>query len=167
MATTTPNKRKKLYFDFAITGSATRQIFPVTQFRAGVTCPERFGGFLDALEALTASSNAGAKARNEVSAWAMIANKGDALAAVTIAPVMIDFIGPTSGNGPGGITRLPYLTVGGNNLGEKCGQSAIFGTAGVERHFAIRVRRGNVAPGGSTSTVRGVLYVARQHSIEV
>ena len=164
MASTAPQLRRKLYFDANFSG--TRQIFLCTQFRAGVTIAERHNGVMQAAVALTASSPPAAKARNEVSAWFVPAGLTNAALATSLtsvsAPFWLDFIGPTIGNGTGGITRLPYLTVG-STLFQKAGQSAVFGTAGSQRHFAVRVRR----TGTGTTTVRGTLYVARQHSLEV
>lgn len=164
MATTNPQLRRKLYFDINFTG--TRQIFLCTQFRSGVTIAERFNGALQPAMALTGSSPSMNKARNEVSAWVIPAGLTNAALATSLtsvaSPLWLDFIGPTIGNGTGGITRLPYLTVG-STIFQKAGQSAVFGTTGVQRHFAVRVRR----TGTNTTTVRGTLYVARQHSLEV
>lgn len=164
MATTTPVTRRKLYYDFSIGGGATRAIVPVTQFRAGLTCGDRYGAVLSRLEALTGSSPVANKERNAVMAWAALAGNSQAGNTITSvgAPVWVDFIGATSGNGTGAITRLPYFTVGGT-LFQKPGQEAIYGTAGSIRDIAIRVRR----TGTGATTLRGVLYVQRQHSMEV
>ena len=43
------------------------------------------------------------------------------------------------------------------------GKDTIYGTFGQQRNFSIRARR----PAASTHTLSGILYVARQHSIEV
>lgn len=164
MSSTAPQIRKKLYFDLAFTG--TRQIVLCTQFRTGVTINERFNGALQALEALTGSSSGVSKAQREVEARFVPAGLTNAALATSLtsvaAPFWLDFIGATIGNGTGGISRLPYLTVGGTVF-QKAGQSAVFGTTGILRHFAVRVRR----TGTNTTTVRGTLYVGRQHSIEV
>lgn len=164
MATTNPQLRRKLYFDVGFT--ITRQIFLCTQFRSGVTIAERFNGAMQAAMALTASSPPASKARNEITAVFVPAGTTNASlqTSLTVAgsPFWVDFIGPTIGNGTGGITRLPFLTVG-STLFQKAGQSAVFGTAGGQRHFAVRIRRS----GTTTTTVRGTLYVARQHSLEV
>src|SRR5512144_1831786 len=161
MASTNPQLRRKLYFDANFTG--TRQIFLCTQFRSGVTIAERFNGAMQAVAALTASSPPASKARNEVSAWFVPAGLTNAALATSLtsvsSPIWLDFIGPTIGNGTGGIARLIYQTVGAT-LFQKAGQSAVFGTAGAQRHFAVRIRR----TGTGTTTIRGVLYVARQHS---
>lgn len=164
MATTAPQIRKKLYFDLNFTG--TRQIFLCTQFRAGVTIAERYNGAMQGLLACTGGSPARLKAENEVTVWALPAGLTNAALATSLtsvaAPLWVDIIGPTIGNGTGGITRLPYLTVGATVF-QKAGQSAVFGTTGSPRHFAVRVRR----TGTNTTTIRGVVYVQRQHSIEV
>lgn len=166
MATTTPRIRKKLYFDFNIGGTATRAIFPVTQFRAGMTMGERYGGALQALEALTGSSDPALKAQRAVAAWAVLANDPTNPITGTGAALYVDFIGPTIGNGTGAITRIAFQTVGGT-LFQKAGQDAIYGTVGGLRHFAVRVRHSGVSGGGISQTLRGTLYVARQHSVEV
>jgi len=163
MATTNPVTKKKLYFDFSIGGGATRAIFPLTQFRAGLTCGDRHGGVLERLEAVTGSST-GKRAR-EVMAWAVPAGNSTNNSTITSgagAMFYVDFIGATSGNGTGGISRLPFLTVGGTVF-QKAGHSAIYGTGGIIRDAAVRVRR----TGTSATTVHGVLYVQRQHSMEI
>ena len=164
MASTNPQIRRKLYFDVNFSG--TRQIFLCTQFRSGVTISERFNGAMQALAALTASSPPASKARNEVTAVFIPAGLTNAALATSLtsvsAPCWLDFIGPTIGNGTGGITRLIFQTVGAS-LFQKAGQSVVFGTAGSPRHFAVRLRR----TGTGTTTVRGVVYVARNHSLEV
>lgn len=168
MATTNPLKRKKLYFDFNIGPTATRAIFPCTAFRSGVTCGDRFGAVLDGLEALTGSSTAQAKRQREVMAYAVAVGNGTSAALATVAAagaLFVDFIGATIGNGTGGISRLPFLTVGSTTpIFQKAGHSAVFGTSGIIRDFAVRVRR----PAATTGvTIHGTIYVQRQHSIEV
>lgn len=163
MATTNPVSKKKLYFDFSIGGAATRAIFPATQFRAGLTCGDRHGGVLDRLEAMTGSTPG--HRQREVSAWAQPVGNATNSSAITSgagASLYVDFIGATSGNGTGAISRLPFLTVGGTVF-QKAGHSAVYGTAGIIRDFAIRVRR----TGTSGTTIHGVLYVQRQHSLEI
>lgn len=164
--TKNPVTRRKLYFDFSLDPTATRAIFPATQFRAGVTCGDRFGAVLDRLEALTGSSPSRTKEQREVTAWAVAV--GDAINSAPItfaaaAALYVDFIGATIGNGGGGISRLPFLTVG-STVFLKAGHSAVFGTTGIIRDFAVRVRRPNATTG---VTMHGVLYVQRQHSMEV
>jgi hypothetical protein len=166
MATTTPQIRKKLYFDFNIGGTATRAIFACTQFRAGMTMGERYNGALQALEALTGSSPSGLKAQRAVSAYAVPANNPTTAITSVGGVLYVDFIGPTIGNGTGGITRIAYQTVGGT-LFQKAGQDAIYGTVGGLRHFAVRVRRSGLTSGAVNQTIRGTVYVSRQHSIEV
>lgn len=163
-------KRRKLYFDFVIAGGATRQIFPCTQVTAG-TVGDRYGNLLDVLEALTGSSPKNLKVKNAVTAFAVAAGQvfaqsggGSANLTNQGSPLWVDFIGLSStfAGGTGPITRLPYQTVGAT-LNQKPGQEAIYGTAGVPRHLAVRVRR----TGTGTTTIRGTCYVQRQHSIEV
>ena len=163
---TSPVTRKKLYFDFAISSTATRAIFPCTQFRAGLTCGDRYAAVLDRLEALTGSSNIRTKEQREVTAFAIPVGNATSSAPITFgaaAALYVDFIGATSGNGTGGISRLPFLTIGGPVF-QKAGQSAVFGTTGIIRDFAVRVRRPNATTG---VTIHGVVYVQRQHAMEV
>lgn len=163
MSTTHPNtSRKKLYFDFALAAGATRAIFPCTQFRAGLTINERFNGCMTPLMALTGSSTPEAKVEAEVTAWVVSQHGGPGSATVDGNRLFVDLIGATASTYTGAIFRLPYLTVGGS-ISTKAGQSAVFGTAGIPRHFAVRVRR----PSGTANTVFGTVYVQRQHSLEV
>jgi hypothetical protein len=95
--------------------------------------------------------------------------------------VFIDFVQPTFGTaltactGAGGVannanvTRLRYITAAGASDLRKVGMSAVFGTLGSQRHFAVRLRRANAGAGGASGNVSlfGTLYVQRQHSIEV
>jgi hypothetical protein len=158
-------KRKKLYFDFSIGINATRAIFPATQFTSSLT-GDRYGGLLDALEACTGSSPADIKRRNEVTAVAqrtsvvynnsMVSTGGN---------FSVQFIQPTTGNGTGPVTPLPFMSPGVLFTDGKDGNSAVFGVAGTPRHFSVVVRR--MPGGGVGTTARGVLYVQRQHSIEV
>lgn len=165
--TTNPVTRRKLYFDFSIAPTATRAVFPCTQFRAGVTVGDRYGAVLDRFEALTGSSPMRTKEQREVTAWAVAvgdAVNSEPLTFAAAAALYVDFVGATIGNGAaGGISRLPFLTVGGTVF-QKAGQSAVFGTTGILRDFAVRVRR----PSANTGvTMHGVIYVQRQHSMEV
>jgi hypothetical protein len=158
-------KRKKLYFDFSIGINATRQIFPATQFTSSLT-GDRYGGLLDALEACTGSSPADIKRRNEVSAWVQrTAQVYSNTPMATSGQLSVQFVYPTSGNGTGPVVPLPFMTPGFTFTDGKDGSSAVFGVAGTPRHFSIVVRRPSNA--NIASTVRGVLYVQRQHSIEV
>jgi hypothetical protein len=55
--------------------------------------------------------------------------------------------------------------VGGASVPNNAGHEAIYGTAGSVRHFSVQVRKLTLA--GGALSVHGVLYVQRQHSIEV
>jgi hypothetical protein len=82
--------------------------------------------------------------------------------------VAIDFVAPTfavSGNN-NVVPLLPYLSADGTTVTRNRGKDVIYGTLGQQRHFSIRARRVS-SPLGSTNTLSGVLYVSRQHSIEV
>lgn len=148
--------RKKLYFDFNMGIGATRVIFPCTQ-AVQSAAGDRYGGLLDALEACTLSTPSEVKRRNEVAAWA------SAVTGLSGGALMVDFIGWTSGNGTGPIVKLPFPGVNLTTTDSKAGQSAVFGTGGIARHFSVRIRRLVTF----TVTTRGTVYVQRQHSIEV
>lgn len=162
---------KKLYFDIALTTTRNSQSFLCTQFTAG-TPGDRYGRLLRVLEALTASSPSNKKAEREVSAWYQPA----AFTALNVTTPINEqfatsFIGPVAnGNYATQQTQLPYLTVGGGAVAAKAGHSAVFGTTGILRHFGVQVFKVRAASGigfGGTISSHGVLYVARQHSIEV
>jgi hypothetical protein len=174
--------RKKLYFDVAF-GSGTGGIgqavnttvaalyFPCTQFTNGVA-GDRYGGVLQAVEALTGNAPNQIKSRNAVSAWFQLANVGalDSTLVATGTTCAIDFVMPTGTVAtPGaGVTRLRSLSTAGATQFSKAGQEAIYGTLGTLRHFSVRIRRPNaVGVVGSGTSIRGVLYVQRQHTIEV
>ena len=163
--------KHKLYFNFAIgptfaSPNTTRQIFPCTQITAG-TPGDRNGCLLQSMLALTGGASAAKKAQAEVSAWAQIVGDGT-FGGTRAAGVLIDFIGPTSGAGTGSVTQLPYLKAGSGGTSADAtfaGASAIYSiTAGLQRHFSVRVRKFSAL---ISTQVVGVLYVARQHSIEV
>lgn len=167
MASNLGNKARKLYFDANLTATITNQSFLCTQFTAG-TPGDRYGSLLTALEACTGSSLSGIKQRRAVSAWFQPARVVAQSATTPLNILMgVRFVQPTSnGTNKAALTGLPYLTVGGAAVAAKIGQEAIYGTAGSLRHFAVQVQKLR-SLGGGNITVAGVLYVQRQHSIEV
>lgn len=167
MASNLGNKVKKLYFDANLTATITNQSFLCTQFTAG-TPGDRYGALMQAMEACTGSTQSGMKQRRAVSAWFQPSRIVAANATTPLNILMgVRFVQPTSnGTNKAALTGLPYLTVGGGAVAEKIGQEAIYGTAGSLRHFAIQVQKLRSLSGGAI-TVAGVLYVQRQHTIEV
>lgn len=161
--------RKKLYFDVGFNQGIVTMYFPCTATLGGTG--DRYNGLLRPLEALTGGSDASLKARNAVQAWFAPSGTG-AIASGNVTSlsqaVAIDFIGITRAGGPT-VTRLPYLAAGSSSpVGPKAGMESIYSiTAGQLRHFAVRLRRPNVGAGAGLISLRGTLYVARQHSIEV
>jgi hypothetical protein len=174
-----PLIRKKLYFDVNF-GSGTGGIgqavattvpalyFPCTQFTNGVA-GDRYGAVLQALEACTGNTPNQIKAQREVSAWFAFAGGGGQLTVTSAgSPVAVDFVQPTGTvANHANVTRLKVLNTAGTTQFAKGGFSAIYGTLGIERHFSVRVRKANASGVATTTSVRGTLYVARQHSIEV
>lgn len=163
-------KAKKLYFDVAFSGTTSRAFFPCTQVTA-TTPGDRYGALLDALEALTGGSNPRTKQQRAVSAWFVPAGSsqaGSAWSAGSGAQVAVDFVQPTllvlNNVAP---TRIQYLNPGGTVNTSKPGQDAIYGTLGILRHFSVRLRRPNAGTTAFGQSLRGTLYVQRQHSLEV
>ena len=175
-----PVKRKKLYFDvnFPADG-ATMAVFPCTQFRANYTGGDRYGALLSDLEPLTGGAPADVKRRYDVAAWFQPFGgqafntfagtpKGDDPSPTLTARVIIDFVTATTNQGPPistatGAVGLPYFTAGGATVPDKCGTSPIF-----TRHFGVRIRIFRTAPTVlQTFTTHGVVFVQRQHSIEI
>ena len=150
-------RRKKLYFDVDLTTSAAA-IFPCTQFRISYA-GDNFGGVLDDLPPLTSASPAESKRRNSVCAWfqptdgQVLANYADATLPISVNDrnqrVYVRFVAATTS-----VAAPTDLTFSGLLPG-----SSPIGT----RHFAVYVARDN----SISATVRGVLYVQRQHSIEI
>ncbi len=165
------NRSKKLYFDVYLGGDGdggvlTNQTFLCTQFTAG-TPGDRYGCLLQAAENCTGSTPANTKRSRAVSAWFQPSAISVANTTTPATMLGVQFVQPTSnGTNKAALTALPYLTVGGSSVATKAGNEAIYGTAGSLRHFSVRVRRG-VGQAGGNVTVAGVLYVQRQHSIEV
>jgi hypothetical protein len=166
MATNLKNRSKKLYFDVLLADASTNASFPCTQIVAS-TPGDRYGCLLEAAIALTGSAASGKKRANAVSAWFE-----PSAFALENATTPVDFlfstrfVQPTSrGINQTGLQALPYLTVGGASVPNNAGHEAIYGTAGSVRHFSVQVRKLTLA--GGALSVHGVLYVQRQHSIEV
>lgn len=169
MAANQGNKPRKLYFDANLGSTTTNQVFLCTQFTAG-TPGDRYGGLLDALEACTGSTLPAIKRSRAVSAWFQAGAVAGANATTPLNAMLgVQFVQPTANGTNKTLTALSYLTVGNASVAGKLGNEAIYGTAGSLRHFAVQVRkfRGSGVGGGGTVSVGGVLYVQRQHSIEV
>jgi hypothetical protein len=168
MATNLKQKRKKLYFDLSLSRAVTNVVVPCTQYTSGTVPGDRYGGLLDAYPAVQGGAQAGEKAKLAVSAWFQPNSFGGTVAAGVID---VMFVGPTAAaSGIGAIPRLKYLTgtAGGGitAVNALSGHEAIYSiTAGIARHFAVKVHRNAVS--GIAATISGTLYVQRQHSIEV
>jgi len=147
---------RKLYFDVAFTATQNVQVFACTPFRTGLV-GDRFGALMAALQACTGSTPQEVKQRNEVTAWFQTTQA----TVGTVIPFNILFVGPTVGTNINP-TTLPFLTQGGT-VSAKNGHSAVFGTAGSLRHFSVKVSKYKT----TTGVASGILYVQRQHSIEV
>jgi hypothetical protein len=161
--------RKKLYFDVLLGSAVSRAFFPCTQFTPGYT-GDRYGGVLAALEACTGGAPNATKVQRAVTAWAVIV--GDSQAGATITSngsiLAVDFVQPTQTVvNTAAVTRIVYLNPGGTANTAKPGQDAVYGTLGIIRHFSVRIRRPSAGGNSAAVSVRGTLYVQRQHSIEV
>lgn len=158
---------KKLYFNITWASGVTlsTKIVPCTPFRPSVTIGDRYGALLEALPALTGNSPNTMKERNGVSAWFVPRSGGVAAVTSGGGPVYVDFVGATlAQTGLNYNTQLlPYLSQDGSSVARNRGADTIYGTLGQKRDFAVRLRR----PGTSTVSYSGVLYVCRNHSIEV
>ena len=161
---------KKLYFNISWANGTTlsAKFIPCTPFRSSVTLGDRYGALLQALPALTGNSPNTAKERESVTA-VFIPRTGSAPVNPTSLgyPVFVDFCAPTLAFAPGTnvsrIPLLPYLSADGTSVNRNVGTDTIYGTLGQPRHFSVRLRRPNTA----TGSMAGVLYVGRNHSIEV
>jgi hypothetical protein len=164
---------KKLYFNIQWAPGTTlsAKFIPCTPFRPSVTLGDRYGALLQALPALTGNSPNTNKERQSVTAvyvprFAGVANptSGPGLGE---SPVYVDFCAPTLAFVPGTnifrVPLLPYLSADGTTVNRNLGTDTIYGTLGQPRHFSVRLRR-NVA---NIISMGGVLYVGRNHSIEV
>ena len=171
MATNLGNKSRKLYFDVIFPATRHSQTFLCTQLTAG-TPGDRYGCLLKELEACTGSTPPTTKRARAVSAWYQ--PSGFSVLNVT-TPVSeqfaVSFIAPIANANPTTQqTQLPYVTVGGATIANKAGNEAIYGTAGILRHFGVQVLKVRATSGigyGGSITSHGVCYVQRQHSIEV
>lgn len=173
-----PVKRKKLYFDCSLPAGVTRRIFPVTLGRASFNTGDMYGGLLDnGVPKVTTASPVDAKRRNMVHAWfepQTFLNVGVTTVARVNTGVLVDFvvwtcagkgitaagIGFTGASG----TQLPGGASSGTNPAILTGSAA---SALLTKNFAVRVRKLTDDSLGVHMTVRGTLYVERQHSIEV
>ena len=160
------SKVKKLYFDADVevgTGaSAGQSFFNCTRVTAGTPASDRYGNFLDALAALTGGSPLGLKNRNTISAVFSPVNEPEQPFIRDGIWPMLDFVAAAPAVLTFGDPGLPFQIPGGGTDLSKAGYDAIY-----TRNFRVRmrVRLGVVAP--STMHVRGIIYVQRQHSIEV
>lgn len=163
--------KKKLYFDVLFQGTTGIKIFPCTSFRDSWT-GDRYGNVLQVLESLTGNSTAAMKAKQAITAVFQMSGNASAspltVTSVGATPFAVDFVQPTTGNGSNAlVTRLRSYNSAGTLQTALAGSDAIYGTLGTPRHFATRVRRLNVSGAAVSSSVRGVLYVQRQHDMEV
>ena len=158
---------KKLYFNITWAAGATlsTKIVPCTPFRPSATIGDRYGALLEAMPALTGNSPNTMKERNGVSAWFVPRSGGAAVATSAGGPVFVDFVGATLAQAGQNYNAdlLPYLSLDGTSVARNRGTDTIYGTLGQPRHFSVRLRR----PGTTTASFSGVLYVGRNHSIEV
>lgn len=158
---------KKLYFNLTWAAGVTTitKFIPCTPFRPSVTLGDRYGSLLEPLAALTGNSPNTSKRNNAVTAWFSPSQDNIMGGSSGTLGVALDFVAPTLnviGN-TNLVPLLPYLSLDGSSVLRNRGKDTIYGTLGQQRHFSVRARR----PAASTSTLSGILYVARQHSIEV
>lgn len=134
-------KREKLYYDLVI-------VFPmVSVTREPTFAPDRYGNTFERLDPLFAGSPGGLKARNAVSAWFQCSSFTEGGPPPPMSDVCVDFVDLADAS-------LPDPTGGGFP-----GLDPVYTS-----RFQVRVRPFGF-PG--TFTVRGTLFVQRQHSIEV
>ena len=171
MASNFGNTSRKLYFDVILPATRNSQSFLCTQYTAG-TPGDRYGALLKSVQAVTGSSSPTTKRARAVSAWF----QPSAVTAQNVTTPInqlfaVAFVNPTlNANYSTALAGLPYRTVGGAAVTNKEGNEAIYGTAGIQRHFSVQVFKVRAASGigfGGTISSHGVLYVQRQHSIEV
>ena len=159
--------RKKLYFDFIMTlvpttGKTLRfratagSVATANAARNNGNNTARGGDFLDSLNALQGSSPSRLKLLNETEVGIQVSQASRA--GLPIKPVLISarFVDAN------GMNVMSYLTVGGS-IATKAGQSSVF-----SRDFGVLLSF--VAIGTSTSalaTVRGVLVLQREHSMDI
>ena len=156
-------RRKKLYFDISLV-TVTAVVRACTQFRA--TYPgDLYGSVLEDFAPLTAGSSAALKQRNEVTAWfAPVSGQRTTSATTANSPYLnqsyyVRFVSATVTNNTDATTIPDGLVFGTQIQG-----STPIGT----RHFGVMVARHRSTTSAENSpTVRGRLYVQRQHQIEI
>jgi hypothetical protein len=143
-------KVKKLYFDAAVqvnTGVARNlQLFNATAVTVGTPANDRYGNFLDTLAALTAGSPSASKTRNAVTAVFVPSNLTNGADGGTAVDAFVDFVAPLP-------TAVNVDTAG-------------IADPVLSSNFRVRLRISKLAA-DSTVNATGVVYVQRQHSIEV
>ena len=166
-------RKKKLYFDVDLTGATRGLAFPCTQFRQTYN-GDLYGGVLDDLPALVVGSPAVRKRLHSVAAWFSPLSGERARVNVTTGEVArtglnqrvyVKFIAATAGfvKGIGDSASIGFATTDGLIFAPQLQGSTPIGT----RHFSVLVIRDVTANLVTSATVRGVLYVQRQHSIEI
>lgn len=167
-------RRKKLYFDISLTDAIPTRVYACTQFTA-TYAGDLYGSVLEDFAPLTPASSAELKRRNEVCAWFQptdgqtlpnINAAGTALITARNQQVFVRFViatATTTNTASWTVTQVSGLTFGSQLPG-----STPIGT----RHFGVMVARGiPLRPTGyddtRSPTVRGRLYVQRQHTIEI
>lgn len=160
--------RKKLYFDINFTmstGGFAWALAPCTpNFPSAITrventivkqkATERYSGSLDALPALTAGSPPETKRRNAVSAWFTLLENGfNQASAGRGLDIKLYFVRPLAADPTDSFKIQGPPSVSGSD--------AVYAT-----EFGVAAFFGHIAT-SSISTIQGVLYVQRQHSIEV
>lgn len=150
----------KLYFDVHLSGSQTNRSVLATAFTAG-SPGDRYGSLLQPLESCTTDSPLGVQRSRAVSAWFQpVAIEGQNATTSTNLAFAVRFVQPTvPGANQSGLQSLQGVGFNAD------GAEAIYGTAGTLRNFSVQVQKRKAA--GGTISVSGVLYVQRQHSIEV
>jgi hypothetical protein len=155
-------KVKKLYFSAVLsrggaTGSVgTGAIFPCTNFRAnGLYSGDSNGAVLEDFAPIAATDSQRMRNERAVSAWFQLQAANYAVAGATRGPVgfLLDFVAATT-------TVAAVAQIGA--FGSLAAGQSTLGT----RHFAVRVRPLKLS-NTQNFTVHGVLYVQRQHSLEV
>lgn len=166
-------KALKLYFDVTMADAITNAVFPCTQITNG-TPGDRYGHLLDVNEACIGGTPPQVKARRAVSAWFQPVGSAGLNATTPLAFLYdVRFVQPTSaGTNKAALLGLPFFTgATTTTVPGKIGAEAIYGTNGSLRHFAVQVQKRHNTGAGviglGTLSVHGVLYVQRQHSIEV
>jgi hypothetical protein len=158
---------RKLYFNISWASGSTlsTKIIPCTPFRNSVTIGDRYGALLEALPALTGNSPNTTKERNSVTAFFTPRSGGTNPPTSAGGPVYVDFVGATLAQTGNNFSTqlLPYLSLDGTSVARNRGTDTIYGTMGQPRQFAVRLRR----PALTTASFSGVLYIGRNHSIEV